>query len=82
MTASVGVRITIVDISRTDMRRIMTAVEVVWPIIGEIARGYRQIRPWAAATMLDLNYIIPGAFAGVQKELPDPCGIGHWVIAP
>jgi len=81
MTASVGVRITIVDISRTDMRRIMTAVVVVWPIIGEIARGYRQVRPWAAATMLDLNHIIPGAFAGVQKELPDPCGIGHWVMA-
>ena len=53
------------------MRRIMTAVVVVWPIIGEIARGYGQVRPWATA-MLDLNHIIPGAFAGVQKGLPDP----------
>jgi len=60
----------------------MTAAEVVGPIIGLIARSYRQVRPWAAATMLDLNHIISGAFAGVQKELPDPCGIGHWVMAP
>ena len=74
ITASVGVRITIVDIARTDMRRIMTAVVVVGPIIGEIARSYRQVRPWAAATMLDLNHIIPGAFAGLQKGLPGRCG--------
>jgi hypothetical protein len=74
ITASVVVRITIVDIARTDMRRIITAVVVIGPIIGEIARSYRQVRPWAAATMLDLNHIIPGAFAGLQKGLPGRCG--------
>ncbi len=72
--SSVVVRITIVDIARTDMRRIMTAVVVVGPIIGEIARSYRQVRPWAAATMLDLNHIIRGAFAGLHKVLPGRCG--------
>jgi hypothetical protein len=82
MTASVVVRITIVHISGTDMPRIITAVVVVWPIIGEIARSYGQVRPWAATTMLDLNHINPGAFAGVQKGLPDPCGIGHGGKAP
>ena len=56
------------------MRRIMTAVVVVGPIIGEIARSYRHVRPWAAATILDLNHIVPGAFAGLQKGLPGRCG--------
>jgi hypothetical protein len=65
-TASVRVRIAIIDIARTaDARRIMTAVVVVGIIIGEIARSYRQVRPSAAATILDLNHIIPGAFAGL-----------------
>ena len=72
--SSVVVRITIVDIARTDMRRIITAVVVIGPIIGEIARSYRQVRPWAAATMLDLNHIIRGAFAGLHKVLPGRCG--------
>jgi hypothetical protein len=72
--SSVVVRVTVVDIARTDMRRIMTAVVVVGPIIGEIARSYRQVRPWAAATMLDLNHIIRGAFAGLHKVLPGRCG--------
>jgi hypothetical protein len=61
------------------MRRIMTAPEVVGPIIGEIARSYRQ---WAAATILDLNHMIPGAFAGLQKGLPGRCGIRHWDKTP
>jgi hypothetical protein len=61
---------------------IITAVVVIRPIIGEIARSYGQVRPWATATMLDLNHIIPGAFAEVQKGLPDPCGISHWGKAP
>ena len=74
ITASVVVRITIVDIARSDMRRKITAVVVVGPIIGEIARSYRQVRPWAAATMLDLNHIIRGAFAGLHKVLPGRCG--------
>jgi ABC-type branched-subunit amino acid transport system ATPase component len=82
ITASVVVRITIVDIARTDIRRIMTTVIVIGPIIGEIARSYRQVRPWAAATMLDLNHIISGAFAGLQKGLPGRCCIGHWGKAP
>jgi Chaperone of endosialidase len=82
ITASVVVWITIVDIAWTDMRRIMTAAEVVGPIIGLIARSYRQVRPWAAATMLDLNHIIPGAFAGLQKGLPGRCGLGLWGKAP
>ena len=73
-TASVGVRITIVDIAGTDMRRIMPAVVIVGPIIGEIARSYRQVRPWGAATMLDLDHIVPGAFAGFQNGLPGGCG--------
>jgi hypothetical protein len=73
--SSVGVRITIVDIARTDMRRIMTAVVIVGPIIGEITRSYRQVRPWAVATMLDLNHIISGAFAGLHEVLPGRCGI-------
>ena len=38
ITASVVVWIIIVDIAWTDMRRIMTAAEVVGPIIGLIAR--------------------------------------------
>ena len=82
INASVVVWITIVDIAWTDMRRIMTAAEVVGPIIGLIARSYRQVRPWAAATMLDLNHIIPGAFAGLQKGLPGRCGLGLWGKAP
>lgn len=69
---SVGVRITIEDISRTDMRRIMTAPEVVGPIISPIARGYRER---AAATVLDFNRTIIRAFAGLQEGLAGRCSI-------
>lgn len=76
-TASVGVRKAIVDIARTDVRRVMPAVVVVGPIIGEIARSYGQVRPWGAATILDLDHIFPGAFAGLQNGLPGRCGVPH-----
>jgi hypothetical protein len=77
MTAFVGVRIIVVDIARTDMRRIVTAPEVIGPIIGEIARRDRQVRPWTATAILDLNHI-PGGFVELQKGLPGRSGIGHW----
>lgn len=70
--ASVGVRITIEDIARTDMRRIMTAPEVVGPIISPIARSDRER---AAATVLDFNHTISSAFTGLQKGLAGRCGI-------
>jgi hypothetical protein len=70
--ASVGVRITIEDIARTDMRRIMTAPEVVGPIISPIARGDRER---AAATVLDFNHTTIRAFAGLQKGLAGRCSI-------
>src|SRR3990172_10605077 len=60
------------------MRRIITAAVVVGIIIVDIARTYRQVNPWAAATTFDLNKIIPGAFAVFQKGRHCRCGIGHW----
>jgi hypothetical protein len=50
----------IIDVARTDMRRIITAAVVIGKIIAGIARTYPQINPWAAATIFDLNHIIPG----------------------
>jgi hypothetical protein len=82
VTASVGVRITIIDIARTDMRRVMTASEIVGPVIGAIARSERKVGPWAPTTILDLHHNIPGAFVGLQKRLPGRCGVGHWDKAP
>jgi hypothetical protein len=77
LTGPVGVRITIVHIARTDIRRVMTAPEVVRPIIGEIARRDRQVRPWAAATILDLNNSVPCVFAELQKGLTGRHGVSQ-----
>ena len=82
ITAPVAVRITVIDIARTDMRRVMTAPEVVGPIIGAVAWSDRQVGPWAATTILDLNQTIPGAFTGLQKRLPGRCRVGHWNKPP
>jgi hypothetical protein len=71
-----------IDVARTYMRRIVTAAVVVGIIISEIGRTYTQLKPWAVATMFDLNHIIPGAFGGIQKGLPGRRGIGHWGKPP
>ena len=52
------------------MRRIMTAVVVVGPIIGEITRSYRQVRPWAAVTIFDLNPLFLALSLGFIKYCP------------
>jgi hypothetical protein len=60
----------IIDIARTYMRRIITAAIIVGIIIIEIARTYRQVNPWTVVTVAttpDLDHIIAGAFAGIQK---------------
>jgi hypothetical protein len=76
----VGLEI-IVDIAPY-MRRIMTAAVVIGIIIVDIGRPYRQVNPYAAAATVDLNYIVPGAFAGVQQGLPGRRRIGHRGKAP
>src|SRR5262245_39728917 len=53
----------------------MTAAVIVGIVISEIARRYRQVKPGAAVTMLDLNHIVPRGFAGLQRDLRGRCGI-------
>src|SRR5262245_31376579 len=71
--------IAIVDVARRDVGRIVTAAVIVGIVIGEIARRCRQVEPRAAATVLDLNHIVPAAFAGLLKDQPGRCGT--WVNA-
>jgi len=80
--AFVGLGITIVGIPWTYMPRIITAAVIVGIIIIERARTYGQVNPSVAVTIFDLNHIIPGAFAEIQKRLPGRRGIGDWSKAP
>src|SRR5262245_51795936 len=53
----------------------MTAAVIVGIVISEIARRYGQVKPWAAAAMLDLDYIVRCAFIGLHHDQPGRCGI-------
>src|SRR5262245_41565863 len=53
----------------------MTAAVIVGIVVSEIARSYRQVKPRAAVTLLDLDQIVPRAFAGLQHDLRGRCGI-------
>jgi hypothetical protein len=59
--------IAIVDKARAYMGRIIAAAVVVGVIIVEIAWSYGQVKPRAAAAILDLNHIVPNVYAGIQK---------------
>src|ERR1044072_3003916 len=65
----VGIEGIVIDVSRTDMRRVIAAVVVVGIIVAGIARPDARMNPRLAETIFDLGYSIPGAFAGIQEGL-------------
>ncbi len=56
--------IRIVDVAY-DMPRIITATVIVGIIIVDVARADGQMYPWRAAAAFVLEYVAPGALAGL-----------------
>src|SRR5262245_60731297 len=53
----------------------MTAAVIVGIVISEIARSDRQVKPWAAATMLDLDHVVRRGCTGLHHDLSGRCCI-------
>ncbi len=74
-----GVGIAVVDEAGTYMGRIIAAAVVVGIIVVAIARSYRHVRPWDAATIFDLDHIVARGLCRGSEGTARP--MRHWPLA-